>query len=66
MIPDPHKLCRFLVTPGIEVANLVFASDEVVWASLFFVAEEEIPSLRHQNEVIGAYVTAGARLHLYS
>jgi len=24
-----------------------------------------VPSLRHTNEVIGAYVTAGARMHLY-
>jgi len=24
-----------------------------------------VPSLRHTNEVIGAYVTAGARFHLY-
>ena len=24
-----------------------------------------MPSLRHNNEVIGAYVTAGARIHLY-
>jgi len=66
IITDPQELYRFLATPGIEVANLVFASDDVVWASWRFVAEEEIPSLRHTNEVIGAYVTAGARLHLYS
>ena len=30
------------------------------------MAEEQIPSFRHKNEVIGAYVTAGAQLHLYS
>jgi len=24
-----------------------------------------VPSLRYTNEVIGAYVTAGARIHLY-
>ena len=28
--------------------------------------EEHIPSLSYTNEVIGSYVTAGARLHLYS
>ena len=28
-------------------------------------AEERVPSLRNTNEVIGAYVTAGARIHLY-
>jgi len=66
MITEHQELYRFLATPGVEVANLVFASDDVVWASWGFVAEEEIPSLRHTNEVIGAYVTAGARLHLYT
>ena len=30
------------------------------------MAEEEISSLRHTNKVIGAYVTTGARLHLYT
>jgi len=25
-----------------------------------------VPSLRHTNEVIGTFVTAGARIHLYS
>jgi len=25
-----------------------------------------VPNLTHTNEVIGAYVTAGARIHLYS
>ena len=29
MITDPQKIYRFLATPGIEVANLVFASDDV-------------------------------------
>jgi len=66
IIYDPHELYRFLATPGIEFANLMFASDEVVWSSWHFMAEEQIPSLRHTNGVIGAYITAGARLHLYS
>ena len=48
------------------MANLVFTSDDEVRTSWRFVAEEEIPSLRHTNEIIGAYVTAGDRLHLYS
>jgi len=65
MMTDPQELYRFLTTPGIEVANLVFATDDLVWASWRFVAEEEIPSLRHTNEVISSYMTAGARLHLY-
>jgi len=65
-ISDLHELYSFLATPGIEVANLMFASNDVVWASWRFMAEEQIPSLRHTHEVIGAYVTTGARLHLYS
>ena len=44
----------------------MFANDDVVWASWRFMAEEQIPSLRYTNEVIGAYVTASARLHLHS
>jgi hypothetical protein len=65
LIKDPHEFYRFLATPGIEIANLVFPSDEIVWASWSFV-EEDVPNLRHTNEVVGAYVTAGARLYLYS
>jgi len=49
--------------PGIEVTNLAFASDDVVWISWKHAAEEHVPSLRH--EVIKAYVTAGAKIHLY-
>jgi hypothetical protein len=59
------ELYRFLSRPGIEVANLLFANDTVVWASWRFAAEENDPSLAHTNEVIGAYITAGARIHLY-
>ena len=54
-----------MATPGIEVASLTFASDDVIWASWRFIEEEKILNLRHTNEVIGAYVTAGGRLHLY-
>jgi len=43
----------------------VFASDDVVWLSWKHRSEGDVPSLRHTNEVIGAYVTAGARIHLY-
>ena len=65
MISDPQELYRFLATPCIEVSALIFASDDVVWASLRYIPEEKVPNLRHTNEVIGAYVTAGARIHLY-
>jgi len=66
LISDPHELYMFLATAGIEVANLMFASDDVVWVTWRLMAEEQIPSLRRTNEVIGAYVTVGARMHLCS
>jgi hypothetical protein len=65
LISEPHELYRFLVTPGIEVLNMMFASDDV-WVSWHFFSEEHVPSLRHTNEVIGAFVTAGARILIYS
>jgi hypothetical protein len=49
------------------VANLLFAGDEVVWVTWRYVEEEEnMPVLRHTNEVIGACVTTRARLKLYT
>jgi len=66
MVTEPHELYRFLSTPGIEVTDLMFVGDEVVWVSWLYAEDEKVPNLRHTNEVIGAYVTAGARIHLYS
>jgi hypothetical protein len=66
LISDPQELHRFLVMSGIEVQNMMFASNDVVWISWQYSSEERVPSLRHTNEVIGAYVTAGARIHFYS
>jgi len=65
VISEPKDLYSFLATPGIEVTNLAFASDDVVWISWKHAAEEHVTNLRHTNEVIGAYVTTGARIHLY-
>ena len=44
---------------------MLFASDDVVWITWQYSTDERVPSLRHTNEVIGAYVTAGGRIHLY-
>jgi len=65
LFTDPKELYGFLSTPGIEVVKLVFTSDDVVWISWKYGAGEDVPSLRHTNEVIGAYVTTGARIHLH-
>jgi hypothetical protein len=54
-----------LTTPGVEVHNLTFAGDRVVWVAWSIIAEEA-PSLKHTNEVVGACVTAVARLKLYT
>jgi hypothetical protein len=45
---------------------MFFANDDVVWIYWQYSAEERMQSLLHTNEVIGAYLTAGARLHLCS
>ena len=66
MISDPQELYGFLSTPGIEVAALMFARDDVAWASWQYIAEENVPNVRHTNEVVATYVTAEARIHLYS
>ena len=64
LISEPGELYRFLVTPGDAVQNMS-ANDDGVWISWQYSADERVPSLRHTNEVIGPYVTAGARIHLY-
>ena len=66
IITEPHEPYRFLATPGAEVTNLAFASDDVAWLSWKVNAEENVPYLSHTNEVIGAYGIAGARIHLYN
>jgi hypothetical protein len=52
--------------PGIEVTNMIFASDQLVWISWRFADNEHVLSLRHNNDVVFSFVTAGARIHLYS
>ena len=49
IIREPKELYGFLATPGIVVASLTFASDDVIWASWRFIKEEKIPNLRHMN-----------------
>jgi len=64
IITEPRELYCFLATPDIDVTNLVFASDDFVWLSWKHRAENDVPNLRHTNDIIGAYVTAGAMIHL--
>jgi hypothetical protein len=64
LISNLQELYKFPATPGIEVVNLLFASNHVVWISLKYAAEGKITNLPHTNEVIGLYVRAGARINL--
>jgi hypothetical protein len=67
MIASPNELYRFLATPVIEITSLLFAGDEVVWATWRYVEQEEnLPAPRQTNEIIGAYLTTGARIKLYT
>ena len=65
VIKEPKELYNFLATPGIEVTNLAFANDDVVWISCKDSAEKHVTNLRHTNAFLGAYVTTGDRIHLY-
>ena len=50
---EPKELYRFVATPGIEVTNLTFGSDDVVWVSWKHAPEEHVSTLHHTNEAIG-------------
>jgi len=45
---------------------MVLASDSVVWASWRYTADEQVPSLRHTNEVIATFVACGGRMLSYA
>ena len=36
-ISDPQELYRFLATPDIEVGNLMFVTDDLVWSSWRYI-----------------------------
>ena len=44
LISQTAELYRFLVTPGVEVLNMLFANDDVVWISWQYSADERLPS----------------------
>ena len=47
------------------MVNLLFVSDDLVRLSWKRGAEVDVRILLYTIEVIGAYITAGARIHLY-
>jgi len=66
LISDSQDLYRSLATPGIEVATLLFAGDSVCWIAWRHADESHAQTLRHTNDVIPSYVTAGGRMNLYT
>ena len=66
LICDRKDLYRFLATPGIEVATLVFAGNSVCWIAWRHSDETNAPMLRHTNDVIASFVTASGRMKFYS
>ena len=52
--------------PDLEVSSLLFVSDHAVCISWQHADERHAPTLEHTNDVIANYVTAGARIYLYS
>jgi len=51
MITKLKELYGLLATTGVEVMNQAFSSDDVIWMSWKYGAEEDVPNLRHTNEV---------------
>jgi len=43
LISDLKEMYVFLATLGIEVINLVFVNDDLIWGQLKFTAEERVP-----------------------
>ena len=61
----PNELYKFLAPTCVELTNLAFTRDDVVWLSWKQPAEDCVPNLRHIREFIGVSVTDGAGIHLY-
>ena len=43
-----------MLLEDVEDVNVLFASDTDVWASWIYMADEQVPYLRHTKEVIAA------------
>ena len=66
LIFNPKQLYTFLAMPDVEVSSPLFVSDHAVWISWQHAEEMHAPIMKHTNDVITSYVTAGAGIHLYS
>jgi hypothetical protein len=67
LVSKPHELYRFLAAPDVSVSDVLFSNDDVALLKWRYVDDEvHMPMLRHTYHVIGAYVTTGARLELYT
>jgi len=66
LISNPQDFYRFLATPSIEVATLLFAGDSMCCIAWRHSVESHAPMLHHTNDAIASYVTAGGGMHLYT
>jgi hypothetical protein len=55
-----------LAAVEIDVCSMQFDNDKVVWISWRYAQAESVPNLPNTNDVIGSFVTVGARIHLYA
>ena len=49
-----------------EGSYLLFVGDQAVCICWKHSDERQTPTFKHTNDVIGSYVTAGAKMHLYT
>jgi hypothetical protein len=64
IVNSAKEFYELLTSPGIEVTNLIFSNEEVVWVSWKY-AKDNINSGKCVNVAVAAYVTTQARLKLY-
>jgi hypothetical protein len=65
LISDPQELYRFIAAADIEVCSMLLTNDKVVWIEWRYAKADSVPNLPHNNDVVGSFVTASARIHLY-
>jgi len=53
IITVQKDLYGFVATPGVDVTNLAFAGDDVIYISWKRGAEKDVPNLPHTKKVIG-------------
>jgi hypothetical protein len=63
-VSSEKEFYELSTSPGIEVTNLTFPNDDVVWVS-WKHSDENLPTRKNVNVAVTAYVTTQVRLKLY-